>query len=246
MVEGSDVAASDPLIDAAARVRAAFVEHVPEEVATRHVALLASGSTETPIAWKQWRPRRALTIAVAAALSVVLLGGSAVAAAATAGPGDLLYGVKRAAERLDLSVHSDPSEKARLHLAFAQRRLGELSVLLERQRAGEDVDVAAAMRAYREEVANVESDAARVALGADFDALLAQILQNLQKHVDQLTHLRDTKVPEQAREAIQRAIDNAQKAEEHIGRGRAKNLGRPGGAPSGSPGNGGTAPGRAP
>lgn len=254
LVAGTDDGAGDPLVAAAARAREALIEAIPAELEARHVALMAAGGTVTPIARKQPSTRRRMAmVAIAAAFSVLLMGGSAVAASGDALPGDVLYGVKRAAERVDLALRRSPAAKAHLHLTFANRRLAELGALLDRQRAGEIVDVAAAMRAYREEVAHVESDAAKAALGRDFDALLTQIIDNLQKHVDRLTYLRDNQVPEQARDAVQRAIDNAEKAKERVGHGRenagggqGKPDGSPGGAPSEPPGRASTAPGRTP
>jgi hypothetical protein len=245
VVDGAVQGSDDPMLDAAARVRAAYSEALSDELAARHLALLAGGTTVAPASWKQWRARRALTIAAAAALSVVLLGGSAVAASSSALPGDPLYGIKRAAERLDLAVHGNAGAQARLHLSFAERRLTELSALLERRKSGESVDIGAAMSAYRDEVAHVQSDAAEAALGADYDALLAQILGHLQQHVDRLNYLLDNTVPDQARDAIQRAIDNAQTAGDNIGRGHGKGHGKPNDvAPSTSPGQSGSAPGR--
>lgn len=232
-----------PLVEAARAARAALSIEVPEALAERHLAAMGDPRSATVIPLRsrpRARRRRAAAMVLAATIALTLLSATAVAASASALPGEALYPVKRAAERLGLMMQLDRPSKARLHLEFAERRLAELAELLAARRAGEDVDVGAAMRAYGDQVARVENDVAAAALGRDFEALLAHVQDQLQKHVDTLTDLRDNRVPEQARDAIQNAIDNAETARSHAGRGGAASDDEPkdNGKPDDTPGKG--------
>lgn len=258
LVEGRPVVASraiGPLVETARAVRAALSVEVPEAPAERHLAALGDpaamgdpatmgdpgGAPVIPLRGRaRGRGRRAAAVVLAAAIGLTLLSATAVAASANALPGQALYPVKRGAERVGLMVRFDRAGKARLHLEFAERRLAELSELLAARRSGEDVDVGAAMRAYNDQVARVENDVAAAALGRDFEALLAHVQAQLQKHVDTLTDLRDNQVPEQARDAIQKAIDNAETARSRAGHGGAASDGGPKdhGKPEDTPGKG--------
>ena len=77
-------------------------------------------------------PRLAVQFAVALLLLVFLVAGSsrAVLAARNALPGDTLYGVKIAQERVQVLVTLSSAGDARLHTRFAQRRLLELEELV--------------------------------------------------------------------------------------------------------------------
>ena len=78
------------------------------------------------------RPRLAFQFAVALLLLAFLVAGSsrAVFAARNALPGDRLYGVKIAQERVQVLVTLSSAGDARLHTRFAQRRLLELEELV--------------------------------------------------------------------------------------------------------------------
>lgn len=77
------------------------------------------------------RAVRWLTYAAAACLVLVMLAGGATYASADSLPGDPLYGVKRAVERVQLAVASGESE-ASLRVDLAERRVNEFSALLDR------------------------------------------------------------------------------------------------------------------
>jgi len=208
--------ALDPLLQTARAAREAFTIEVPSDVAQAHLAALAGIRTID-----RKRPRRRLIVTLlAAAISVLLLTGSAVAASAGALPGQLLYPVKRAVEKIDLSLHGDAASKARLHLQFAQRRLDELSTLLELRRSGQNVDIGAAMRAYQAEINAVQADVADAQPGAQLEALLGHVQDELAGHLAVLEQLRDNVVPPQARDAIQNAIDRAETARSNVMHGR--------------------------
>ncbi len=138
----------EPLLQTARAARKAFAVEVPDEVASAHIATLTGVAT-----LERRRPRhRVALVLIAAAITAILLGGAAVSASASALPGEILYPVKRAVERIELIIHHDPASQTRLHLQFAQRRLTELSALQAMRRSGKNVDVGAAMKAYRAEV----------------------------------------------------------------------------------------------
>lgn len=216
LVQGLPVVAPEGLEHSLQTARAAceaFVTEVPEDVARAHLAAL---SPEVVPLERRRRHRVAFVIA-AAILTVGLLGTAAVAASASSLPGDILYPVKRAVERIELTIHRDPASRARLHLEFAQRRLAELSALLAERRIGQTVDVGAEMSAYRDEVA-----AAQRALAGDvgnpaFAGLLDSVSAQLQHHIDVLTALQQLQLPAPAQSAIQNAIDNASKARASVG-----------------------------
>lgn len=71
------------------------------------------------------RWRRSMSLALASVLSAGALGGVA-AAAQSAQPDDVLYGVKRATESVRLALAGDRLAVGRLHLMLADRRLGEV------------------------------------------------------------------------------------------------------------------------
>ena len=145
-----------------------------------------------------------------------------------------MYPVKRAVEKIDLALHRDPASQARLHLEFAQRRLTELSDLLALRRAGETVDIGAAMSAYKSEVAKVQDAIATDTLDPGYQALLGSIEDQLQGHLAVLSALRDNTVPGPAQSAIQNAIDRAQTARSAVSKSHT-GTGQPKGEPSNTP-----------
>lgn len=223
----------EPLLETAHFAREAFATEVPADVARVQLAALTGVA---PIGRKRSRRRLAVTL-LAAAVTVVLLAGSAVAASAGALPGQLLYPVKRAVEKIDLTLHRDPASRARLHLQFAERRLDELSTLLELRRSGQNVDIGAAMSAYQAEISAVQAAVDDASPSAQLEALLGHVQDELAGHVAVLEQLRDNVVPSQARDAIQNAIDRAETARTNVMHGRSG-----GGKPSGTPGGSSSTP----
>jgi hypothetical protein len=234
LVQGGSAPAPEglePLLETARRAREALAVEVPELLARRHLAVLGAG--EALIAARPRRKRLAV-IMLAAAIGVALMAGSAVAASNGSLPGQLLYPVKRAVEKIDLAFHRDPASRARLHLEFAERRLEELQSLLALRRAGQNVDIGAAMAAYEQEISHVQDAVAADALGRDLQTLLGNVQDELSKHLTVLNQLYNDGVPQQARDAIQAAIDRAQTAQDNVMQGRI-NGGKPASTPSGRP-----------
>ncbi len=80
---------------------------------------------------------RFVTGFVAATILAVVLGAGAVAASGSALPGDPLYGLKRAAENVQLSTAASASALQELQQEFDQRRLTEVNQLLAAGRESE-------------------------------------------------------------------------------------------------------------
>jgi len=196
---------------------------VPEDVAQRHLARLAAARVTgeaaevVPI-----RARRHALRATAAGLvfAATLGAGAGVAAASTAQPGEALYGLKTARERLQLAMARPGDSKARFELKLARTRLGEAAALF---RAG---DVVGAIETL------ARADAALAAASAQGgDDVDAEVAGELDHRVDVLGGLLAGGLPETASDAAREALDRA------IDRG-----GRP--TRTGSPGKSGEAPGQ--
>lgn len=249
-----------PLIETAGRVRAGLRADVPAEVAGAHVAAMIEAAADpTPArgAVRPPRPRsRGLAIVLATAIVLTLSAAQLAFASTDSLPGDALYPVKRAVERINLALHPSAESKGRLHLQFAARRLGEVQALIEQNRPELVGETLADLDA---EADAAVADLASAGVGHDLEALRDHIEEQLQKHLDRLVFLRDNVVPEQGQKEIQNAIDNASKSVDKIlhgreahqpqggdpavvpGRGKAKGKAK---SADGSPGNSESAPGQ--
>jgi hypothetical protein len=79
--------------------------------------------------------RRGWVVAVAVILALLLVGGGTVTAASVNSlPGDLLYPVKTAGERVESFFTFGRENKASFHVRIAERRLREIEALAERHR----------------------------------------------------------------------------------------------------------------
>lgn len=230
LLADEDPGSQDPLVGLAAAIRESSRVDVPAALAQGHIDAAASLERGVTVLRPSRRSRR-LTVGLAAAAMVVLMASSAVAASTAALPGEAFYGVKRVVEQVRLSLPGSAGAKAQLHLEFADRRLSELQDLLARRDAGEDVDVGAAIAAYGKELAKAERDAGKALAKGRDDVFIARVLERIDRHVQRLEFLRDNRVPEQARDAIQRAIDNAEKAKGKVGKGRDGEKGKPDDSP---------------
>ena len=232
-----------PFLHPAQVARAALVRSLDREVAAEQLAALrierARGAVVAPPVRR--RGTRAAVAAVLTALLLVLGAGSAIAASGDALPGDPLYGVKRAVERISLAMHRDPVGRTALHLRFADIRLHEVAVLV-----AEGKDVSDVVGALEAELEGAEQDALHaLALGQDADALLAHVREMIAKHIGVLNTVLG-KVPDQAKDAVQRAITNATKAQDNVQQGRINEKANPQpsghGKPTAPPGKGKGAP----
>ena len=208
-----------PLLHAARVARASLTRSLSPSVAQMQLnALRAERSRNVVmIPIRSRRGVRAAAIGLVAAIVLTLGASSAIAASNGALPGDPLYGLKRAVERISLAMHRDPAGRAALHLQFAQERLDEVEALL-----AEGKDAKPTLDALDAELTSAEADALHAqALGKDTAALLAHVQAMIAKHVAVLNGVL-AKVPDQAKDAIQRAIDNAKKAADKVQHGRTE------------------------
>lgn len=175
-----------------------------------------------------WATGPLRAIAVAAVLFAMLVAGTGVAAAGSL-PGDPTYGLKRAAERVELALALTAEAKLEVLAAQAQRRLDELAQVAGRSEtaptASDDYDAAV-------ERFGAAVDALRSAEPEDKRELVDELVEAARaKHVPVLEELRD-RVPVPAQQGIDRAL------EEHR---RLSPAGKPSqapGKPSEKPGNG--------
>ena len=180
--------------------RALLALTVPDDVAARHLTRLTTLRT-TPATVAPLRRRTGLRAGAAGfVFAATLASGAGVAAAGPAQPGDALYGLKTARERLQLAMARPGDSRARLELKLARTRLGEAAALL---RAG---DAALAVETL------ARADAALASAGAHGGAEVdREVEAELDRRVEVLGGLLDGGLPapaaDAAREAIERAVE---------------------------------------
>jgi hypothetical protein len=113
--------------------RAALRERLVAEAATRTPTVPAPRSSPDVVAPRR-RWRKAV---VAVALTSVVAGGGAVAASTQALPGDMLYGLKRQVEDVQLALAGSDLSRGREHLEQADARLSEVEALASSSSASE-------------------------------------------------------------------------------------------------------------
>lgn len=160
---------------------------------------------------------RRFALPVAAAVTVLLvlsmLGVGAVYASAQSLPGDSLYRVKLAGERVRLALSLSESREAKLHLRFASERLKEAAALVERNR-GEDIEPL--MREYAEEVEAASGGFQRHRTGGRDVTSLSRVLQHqLAQQERRLSRVRQT-ASEEARLAVEQALAASRAAQQQI------------------------------
>ena len=230
-----------PFLHPARAARASLTRFPSPETVEVHLAMLRRDRSREVVVLPSVATRklgRRLAVGFLAAAVVLVLGGSsAVATSDGAIPGDATYGLKRSVERISLALHRDPVGRAAAHLRIVERRMSEVEKL-----RGLGRDLGRAQRDYAEAVSAAEQDVlAAQARGLDGDAELDQVMDMLSKHVARLAELAESgQLPDQAQDAIQRAIRNAQKAQDNVQQGRDN---QPHDRPT-PPGHGGEPPGR--
>ena len=129
-------------------------------------------------------PRPVARLAVAGAFAVALIAGGLTAAAAsnTSLPGDPLYGVKLAAERVQLTLTFDSASRARLQLHFADVRLDEAQRLFALGRKQEAVRLVAQ---YDSAVAQFNHSVASTTLDTRAVDDLSRLVEDRQLHEDE-------------------------------------------------------------
>lgn len=130
----TDIARHDEDLDPAlAEVfHAAYDEEVDVEVAARHLWVIHRAGQRVAAPTRA-RLRRTAVAALVGAI-FMMMSTAALAASGSALPGDVLYPVKRGAERARLLFTVSSEADAKLHLALAQKRIGEAQNALQRAR----------------------------------------------------------------------------------------------------------------
>lgn len=150
-------------------------------------------------------------LVILAIVGLVGIGGTTTAAVASQGsiPGDVLYPVKEVTENVRLTTALDNVSKAKTHLAIADEKLNELEKLQARGASADKIVKALEKMEANKQKADEETEKAQ-AEGKDVEELVAKLQANLERQQAVLIKVLD-QVPEQAKEAIQRALENSQR-----------------------------------
>ena len=162
-------------------------------------------------------PVRRFAVPAMAAITVILLLGTlgvgAVYASAGSLPGDSLYPVKLAGERVRLALAFSDSGEAKLHLRLASERLEEAAAVVERNGADEIEPLMGRYAAHVEAASSVlEHQHAR---GEDVASLAARFQERLARHEEVLSRVQE-KVPGEARFAVEQALTASRRAQDRI------------------------------
>jgi spore coat protein CotF len=121
-------------------------------------------------------------------------------------PDSVLYGLDRAIERIELALARGHASKADVHLNHAKERLAEVKALVEENKTE---DVEDTLEDYQEEMEEAASEIEEAqGIGQNVSVLVKEINESIEKHIAVLQLVVD-KVPEQAKDAIQRNIARA-------------------------------------
>jgi hypothetical protein len=132
------VAITPRIVAESAEARTALLEPVADAPARARKAAGARHADGFVARLRGVRLGRPLTIAASLVTAFVVLLGGAVYMSRKALPGDALYGLKRASERVELATAGSATEKAKDHLDFAATRAREVQSLLARDSKGSD------------------------------------------------------------------------------------------------------------
>lgn len=118
-------------------------------------------------------------------------------------PGDFLYPVKIASEKV-IIFFTPNNKKVNLHIIFAKRRLDEIEKMAEKGRIGEITKTLNVLETEIDSVINYMKD---FEIDIKTQEVFDMILENFNKQNKVLKKVKE-KVPDEAKPAIQRAIEN--------------------------------------
>ena len=171
---------------------------------------LVSAEIQKPASRRlQARSTGRLVLAGLAAAALLAIG--TVAAAASSLPDSPLYPVKGGVEAVQGALAFSPADRFNYHLLLAKIRLREAEAMFARHR----VDLAEQALASMEDQlsgASAQVKDARLADPAVADSLVAQLMQAIETHDNQLAGLQGQVTNPNAIKAITRARDRAQQA----------------------------------
>jgi hypothetical protein len=137
-------------------------------------------TTRDHFAYWQWKFSRLWLqpASVFASVFAVIFGGwiATVNASFDSVPGDTLYPVKLATERVQITLATSGEQRAKLHAEFAGRRLDEVDAIVGSSLDGKEVRVQAAMDGFRQEIASVNTELTAVADADPEEALSLAIV----------------------------------------------------------------------
>lgn len=143
-----------------------------------------------------------LQLIIAGALALAATTGGVAYAANASNPGDYLHGLDLAMENAQLNLAPDASSEVQLRIAFANERLAEAQATFSENDVADGLE---AMNGYGAQISTI-AQLVGSADGADKEALALLVETARGVHKDVLTNLL-AKVPEQAKESIQKALD---------------------------------------
>jgi hypothetical protein len=147
--------------------------------------------------------RPAYALIIVTLLAVLFGSGFGVyTASASSLPGDALYQVKLAGEKIQLAVSLSDDGDVQLLLGFAERRLGEVQALID---AGRFEDLDQALNGFDREMERIGELSDEEAGPA---APIDRLQQQLEKHILNLERVRD-QVPDSAKPSIEKAIERS-------------------------------------
>ena len=161
------------------------------------------------------QPRRfAFTSLAIIVLAVALLfGGASITAAAAQGaiPGDALYPVKTTIEDTRLSLARDAGDRAQMRMGFAERRLEEITALVQ---AGRYSEVGLTAQEFEAEINSAIAELAAISAGDPVRAasIASQITAALSRYAQTLTGMAAA-APESVKPDLDRALSTTQRAE---------------------------------
>lgn len=118
-------------------------------------------------------------------------------------PGDFLYPVKIASEKV-IIFFTPNNKKVNLHIIFAKRRFDEIEKMAEKGRIGEITKTLNVLETEIDSVINYMKD---FEIDIKTQEVFDMILENFNKQKKVLEKVKE-KVPDEAKPAIQRAIEN--------------------------------------
>ena len=151
-------------------------------------------------------------IALVLMSAVVLISPASASAATNAGvkPGSFWYGFDIAFEKVNLFFTFNSEGKARKALGYADERLAEAEAVVENNDTDE---VKTAITNYESSIAFVAEKSKDIPEKEKAAALLTSIANNTSKHQEILADIL-SKVPDEAKEAITKAIEVSRKGQE--------------------------------
>ena len=213
LLEKFEVVRSFPLETARSAFRKAGHQALLSAIKNRQPATLSgrlrSGMRQLAIQ----RPRKFSPVQIIAAASLALFSvtGGVAYASDGAAPGDMLYGLDRAIERVRLQMAADVEDTIALRLAFAEERLKEV----EDRIAADDMDDAQVALGYYDAEIDALAELVLAPDSLDGSEMTGLVDAALVKHNEVLLSVLE-KVPEGAQEAIQNAIEKQDKVRGYL------------------------------